>query len=332
VSEQIDDQHRIAAGENGDDPGRFAECEFVQESAAVFALRALDAEDDRRVRNHLLACAQCRSIVDREKHTVALLPFSTPTVSPPLDAKAALFSRIAQTARDDNALTPMPSLTIPASTGPTEPAAQHRWQLPHFGRSDSPRLSRFSLPLFATVPLVIALALVGGLAMSSQSDVRDLRGQLLSVRQDMSDTQESLDSVGDFTAQANTTVYPLPGRGGIGFGGAHGTLLANPGTNDAILLIAGLEDNPKDCRYEVWLEGQDGFMTHAAEFGVDKEGRSAVRLSIDQPLEHFMMLHIRRKNGTSDLLNSQMPAGDTIYAKIEPDVQRIFDRIGMGAE
>jgi hypothetical protein len=334
VSEHIDDQNREFAGDNGDESGRNAECAYVRELAAGFALGALDPEEHQTVVDHIAACPSCRWIVSQSKQAAAMLPFSTPTATPPLHAKAALFSRIAQSSRAATAEIPVSSPTIPASNaGPTPtPLPDQRWRLPLFGRPNSARPSRFYLPLLATVPLVLALALVGGFAMTSQDDVDDLQAQLLSVRGDLNDTQDSLDTVDDFPAQTDTVVYELPGFEGSGDGNAHGTVLANPGTNDAVLLVSGLDPKPEDCRYEVWLEGHDGYMIRAAEFGVDDEGRNAVKLALDQPFNNFMTLHVKRKDGNTDLINSDVPAGDAIYAKIAPNVDQIFEQRGTDAK
>jgi Putative zinc-finger len=329
VSEHIDDQNRDFAGGNGDESGRYAECAYVHELAAGFALGAVDPEDHQKVLDHIAACPPCRLIINQSQQTAAILPFSTPTAAPPLHAKAALFSRIAQSSRTTTANIPTPSVTIPASmAGPAPtPLPDQRWRLPLFGRPDSSRPSRLYLPLLATVPLVIALAIVGGFAMTSQADVDSLQAQLLSVRRDLNDTQESLDAVDEFVARPDTMVYELPGLNGEGSGDARGTVLANPGTNDAVLLVSGLEDKPKDCRYEVLLEGRDGFVVRVAEFGVDNEGRSAVKLSLSQPFDDFMTLHVRRKNSSADIINSEVPPGDAIYAQIRPDLEQIFDQI-----
>jgi hypothetical protein len=333
VSELIDDQHRELAGEEGGGTGRYAECAYVQELAAGFALGALDPEDNEKIIDHLAACPPCRWIVSQARQTVSMLAFSSPAAAPPLHAKAALFSRIAQSSRTPTEL-PSPTVTIPASNADsrTAPATESRWRLPLFGRPDASRPSRLYLPLLATVPLVLALALVGGFAMTSQADVDDLQAQLLSVRQDLNDTQESLDTVDEFRARADTMVYELPGQEGEGSDGARGTVFANPGTNEAVLMVSGLEDEPKDCRYEVWLEGPDGYVVRAAEFGVDSEGRSAVWLNLNQPFDDYTTLHIKRKNAETDLLSTQVPSGDALYAKIGPDVDRIFDRVGAVAE
>jgi hypothetical protein len=334
VSEHIDDQNRDFAGGNGDESGRYAECAYVQELAAGFALGALDPEDQQKVLDHIAVCPPCRLILNQSKQTAAMLPFSSPSAMPPLHAKAALFSRIAQSSRAATAEISAPSVTIPASAAGPAPAPlpDQRWRLPLFGRPDSSRPSRLYLPLLATVPLVIALALVGGFAMTSQADVDNLQAQLLSVRQDLNDTQQSLDTVDDFAAKDDTVIYELPGQDGGSYGGAHGTVLANPGTTDAVLLVSGLDAKPKDCRYEVWLEGQDGYIIRAAEFGVDNEGRGAVKLSLEQPFNNFMTLHVRRKSDGTDLINTPVPAGDAIYAKIVPNINQIFDQKGTDAE
>jgi hypothetical protein len=334
VSEHIDDQNRGFAGGNGDEPGRGAECAYIQDLAAGFALGALETDDRETVVDHIAACPPCRWIVSQSKQTAAMLSFSIPAAPPPLHAKAALFSRIAQSSRTTPGETPSPSLTIPASNSGPAPASvpEQRWRLPLFGRPHSSHQSRFYMPLVATVPLVLALALVGGFALTSQADINDLRAQLLSTKQDLNDTQASLDTVDNFVAQDDTVIYELPGVEGGGIGDAHGTVLANPGTNDAVLLVSGLSAKPKDCRYEVWLEGRDGFMTRAAEFGVDDEGRNAVKLALEQPFNDFMTLHVKRKDGETDLINSDVPSGDAMYAKIIPNAEQIFDKFGPTAE
>jgi len=325
VSEHIDDQNRTGA-EGA--PGRYAECAYVQDLAAGFALGALEPDEEQQVRDHLAACRACERVVERIRQAVAMLPFASAPAVPPLHAKAALFSRIAQSSRPQTV--PAASMTIPAShVETTVSQTTRRWQIPFVGRGN--HTGRFNLPAFATplatVPLVIALALVGSFALSSQSKVGDLRSELLSARSDLDNAHEALDAVDNFPTTDDTEVYELPGQGTKNNGSAHGKVIANPGTTDAMLMIWQLSNEPKGCTYEVVLEDDDGSVVHAGDFGVDNEGNGATRLSLTQPFNTYRVVHIKRKYTTTDVVGTQVPTDDALVAVIDLNSNPVYDRI-----
>jgi hypothetical protein len=325
-----DDQNRANAERRGDSPGSYAECAYVHDLAAGYALNALDPDDQQHVDDHVAACKACDLVIAQAMQTVAMLPFTAKLVSPPLDAKAQLFSRIAHSSRPQTGTLPSRTPTIPASSAEqtTQPQPSRRWQLPTFGRRER---GRINLPLLAvplaTVPLVVALALLGTFAMSSQSKVGDLRAELLSARSDLNDAHETLDTVEGFTASEDAKVYEIPADGAKNNGGAHGKVIANPGTNEAMLMIWRLDNKPKGCTYQVVLESKDGQMQTAAEFGVDNEGHGAAKLSLDEPFDNYAILHIKRKYTDDELVSTVTPISDSLVATIGPSDNPFYDRI-----
>jgi hypothetical protein len=338
VSEHIDVENREGAQGRGDSSGQYAECAYIHDLAAGYALGALDSDDQQRINDHITACVACDQIIAQEMQTVAMLPFTTVAATPPLHAKAELFSRIAQSSRPQTANAPSPTVTIPASNAEktTVPPPSRRWKLPPFGHGDASHRGRINFPLLATplatVPLVIALAVLGSFAMSSQSKVTDLRAELLSARTDLNDASEAFDAVDNFKASDDAKVYELPGQGGPDDGGVHGKVIANPGTTEAMLMIWRLDSEPKDCRYEVLLESKDGGTVRAAEFGVDSEGHGAAKLSLAQPFNDYVMLHIKRKYSDPDVIGTQIPTSDALVAKIGPGSTQVFDRAATSAK
>jgi hypothetical protein len=333
VSEHIDDQNREGARGRGDSSGRYAECAYVDDLAAGYALGALESDDQQRINDHITACKSCDQVITQAMQTVAMLPFTTVSATPPLHAKAELFARIAQSSRLQTANAPSPTVTIPASNAETTnvPPPPRRWKLPPFGRGDASPRARINFPLLATplatVPLVIALAVLGSFAMSSQSKVSDLRAELLSARTDLNDASEAFDAVDNFKASDDAKVYELPAQGGTDEGGVHGKVIANPGTTEAMLMIWRLDNEPKDCRYEVLLENKDGGMVRVAEFGVDSEGHGAAKLSLAQPFNDYVMLRIKRKYADPNVVGTQIPSNDALIAKIGPGSTQVFDRV-----
>jgi hypothetical protein len=264
--------------------------------------------------------------------TVSMLPFTSVFATPPPAVKAELFSRIALSSRPQRAAAAAPAVTIPASSPSTAASttsqSPRRWQLPAFARGER---GRINLPLLAvpiaTVPLVIALALVGSLAMSRQSQVGDLKAELLSAKSDLNNAHETLDTVDGFTAQEDAKVYEIPGDGTKNNGGVHGKVIANPGTNEAMLMIWRLDNQPKGCTYEVLLESRDGHVKTAAEFGVDSEGHGAAKLALDEPFNNYTILHIKRKFTDAELTSTVTPISDALVATIGPSDNPFYDRV-----
>jgi len=314
----------------GESSGPYADCAYVQELAAGYALGALDPDDQQRIDDHLASCKACERVIAQALRTASMLPFTSTLASPPPAVKAELFSRIAHSSRPQRAAVPATSSTIPASYAESTiaPPPQRRWHLPAFARGER---GRINLPLLAvplaTVPLVIALALVGSFAMSRQSQVGDLQAELLSARSDLDDAHEALDTVDGFTASEDAKVYEIPGDGTKNKGGAHGKVIANPGTNEAMLMIWRLDNKPKGCTYQVLLESKDGHLKNVAEFGVDSEGHGAAKLSLDEPFNNYMILHIKRKYTDSELVSTVTPIGDALVATIGPSDNPFYDRV-----
>ncbi|MFL5762066.1 MAG: zf-HC2 domain-containing protein [Thermomicrobiales bacterium] len=330
MSEHIDVRNREGAERPDGTSGQYGDGTHVHDLAAGYALGALDPEDQQQVDDHVAACNACERAIAQAMQTVAMLPFAAALANPPLDAKAQLFTRIAHASRPQATQMPASTLTIPASNSEKAPLAlpSHRWQVPVFGRGDR---GRFNLPAIvtplATIPLVLALAVVGSFAMSSQSKVSDLRADLLSAQGDLNDAHETLDTVDGFTASDDAKVYELIGQDGKSSGSAHGKVIANPGTNEAMLMIWRLDNQPKGCRYEVTLEGKDGHEETAAEFGVDSEGHGAAKLSLAAPFNSYMMLHVKRKYSDAELVSTVAPVNDALVATISTGDSPFFDRI-----
>jgi len=324
-----DVQNGELADELGDTPGEYAACAYVRDLAAGYVLGALEPDDQRRIEDHTVSCNACDRVVGQAKQAASMLSFTVKLATPPLDAKAQLFSRIAHSSRPQASALTSPTITIPASNAETTVALKpsRRWQLPGFARSDR---GRVNLPLLAvplaTVPLVLALALVGSFAMSRQSQVGDLRAELLSAKSDLNDAHETLDTVDGFTAGENAKVYEIPGDGTKNNGGVHGKVIANPGTNEAMLMIWQLDNQPKGCTYQVILESKDGHVQTAAEFGVDSEGNGAAKLSLDEPFNNYTILHVKRKYMDSELSSTVTPIRDALIATIGPSGNPSYDR------
>jgi anti-sigma-K factor RskA len=133
--------------------------EQLRESAAAYALGALDAEDRAVLEEHLPECAACRAEVDAYRDVAASLALATPPATLPSQAQSDIRERLLDRARSSRQVS-----------------------LPHARRVQPSERTRRSLTtamgwLAAAAALVVAVA--AGIAYQGErADVARLEGQL----------------------------------------------------------------------------------------------------------------------------------------------------------
>lgn len=294
------------------------DCAAVQDLVPGYALDALDPDDIATVDAHLADCAACAAQAAELERTASVLPYLARRATPPPDVKAALFSRIAQThaaGRIAPRVEPVVSApfrdvtmhaipgatpTIPASrpipaTAPDDVARdsprtqRNRSGLPDFrGLSwSSPRSWRgYRVPVATTaIPLVLALALVGGWAYSLYGDAAEARAD-----QAMVGAFSGVLSGGDGNLYQLTSTADAPN--------AEGQFLANPDGNDGILMVSGLEPEQSGRTYEVWIE-QDGRKFRYSALEVDQRGNGQMLIEVDGTFKRCrgVFVHLAPVNG-----------------------------------
>ncbi len=287
-------------------------CAAVQDLVPGYALDALDPDDTARVDDHLARCRPCAQKLAELERTVAMLPYLSRRATPPPDVKATLFTRIAQShtanmdARHAAAAQPVPSRSltvhaIPAasSTIPASPSARETtstgaaagrsggWRgragLPARGglAGASQRGWRgYGLPVATTaIPLVLALALVGGWAYSLYDDASAAR-----------DDQEMMGTFSGVLASGEGNLYELISSADAPE--AEGQFLASLDGNDGILLVSGLQPEQSGRTYEVWIE-QDGQRFLYSDLDVDSRGNAKMLIEVDGTFQRCRGVYVQ---------------------------------------
>lgn len=293
------------------DPG--PECAYVRDLAASYVVAALEPDEQRRIDRHRNRCRDCDSAIADVRETVSYLAFSVQQVAPPPRAKAALIERIAQAgrmeARFPQPLVVAPTLTIPSSKGALAPIPEGWEKANRTGprplsdklertRRFRPNWQSLASPL-ATVPLVLALGIVGVWALNTQNrlsarsaEVSALSRQVDTLNNRVSTLSNTLANVDRFMVAANAVTYQMAASQGSSTSKAVGQVIANPGTDEAMLVVKGLGGS--HSRYEVVLESSSGTMVQAGELPV-KDGSGTTVLKLTQPFASYRAIHVKPK-------------------------------------
>ncbi|HEY8448181.1 MAG TPA: hypothetical protein VIL01_13835 [Thermomicrobiales bacterium] len=327
------------------------ECRFVQDLAAPFALAAVETHERLLIEQHILFCASCARVVRQFRSSAALLGLTNPVATPSPKAKAALFARINEASRTQSQLRPataysdftesMRTLTLPASRPNPSPApspaqpATRRFS-PSWLRLPRPawEIGTFAAPL-ATVPLLLALGIVGLWAINTRvelndriAEVQQLSAQVDSLNSQVAALNESLESMDRFVAAADAKTYVMTPSAAAGSSGAYGQVIANPNTDQAMLMVWRLSgSNP---RYDVVLETHQGTIEPAGELVVNAEGKGVTVLDLDRPFAMYRSVHVKPQlqdstAGTSDTISR----ADALFAVIDPNLGSTDDTDGI---
>jgi hypothetical protein len=252
-------------------------------------------------------------------------------------AKKSLFARIESTPRTAPALAAAPSLpttlTLPSSKAFMQPIPEG-W-VPKTSAPPKSSRSRFrpswgliATPL-ATVPLVLALGIVGLWAMNTHAQLNDRTAQVQTLNEQVSflnsqvtTLNSSIASVDKFIPADDAKRYDIDSTDSD----AAGQVIANPGTDQAMLLVQGLEN--RSSTYEVLLESSAGTMVSAGDLPVNDEGKGMTVLSIDQPFSSYRAVHIRLKENDGSFSASDtelVTTPDTLFAEIDSNLGQSDD-------
>jgi hypothetical protein len=314
------------------DPG--LDCVYVQDLVAPYVMAALDPEEQRRIDRHRNRCLACDGLIAQTRETVCYLAFAAPIVTPPARAKSALMGRIAQERQAESlfrqptlAAATAPTVTIPSSRGALAPIPQGwaegnrtRQQLlpAKTGRGGRfrPNWQLFATPL-ATVPLILALGIVGVWAMNTQNrlsassaQVQSLNQEVASLNGRVSALNQTLREVDDFIVAADAKRYDMTASRGDAASKAVGQVIANPGTDEALVWVEGLDD--RHSTYEILLESNGGSMVSAGELPVSEDGVGKMVLKLNQPFATYRSVHVKPKaddnsGGSSDSVPPSAP-------------------------
>lgn len=296
----------------------------VDDLVAPYALGALEPEEGGLVTRHVRICPRCARLIAQARRAAAHLPFLSPAAVPGPQVKLALFARIAQAEQAAGTLLVARPELSPAVPTPTLPASGLRRGRPRVApdlgtptlgrtwpwlarpqRADRPAATGgrpggwpiLAAPL-ATVPLVLALTLVGGWAMS-------LHGKLDDRTTQVNQLQNRLVTLDGLLATKNETVYDL--AAGPAAPKAAGQIFIDPAKTEATMMVWRLSNASPSVPYQVWVE-KDGKLVRAGELKVDERGTGSTMLKLDQPFAQYKSVHVRAQRLTLDAGNSPSTA------------------------
>ena len=200
------------------------------EDSDLYALGALDGEEQLALEAHVRLCAECAREVERAGQRVALLGLAAPTAEPPARVKEALLRRVR-----------------------AERVPERR----RAGRSQE-RSSGFGwlTPTFGVATVVFA-ALAVVLWMRDARDLRrvhDLEGQLALAQtrsREIARASDTTDKLLEMPATKRVALMPMPGMEG------HGGVLYN--AKMGMVACAGwLPAPPQGKSYQLWLVPMEG--------------------------------------------------------------------------
>jgi len=270
------------------------DCNYAEENIAGFVLGSLEFDDEMRIVRHVSWCPACARLLHETRKTVSYLPYLSPQSAPSIAAKRSLFDRIAA----DQLLNPVgvASELAPAAMASSidllgDPVGHV--MAADMSPSKAPKSKRrFSWEMvaapLAAVPLVIALALVGGWAYNTQQRLEDQSAQAKVLKNENAKLVAQVSNI--FSPQ--TTKYALDSGESLANSEATGKLVVNPSQTSATLYVWDLPQSA--AGYEVLVYTSNGTLQNAGDFTVDQNGFARYDLTLSQPLTNFQSIHVQR--------------------------------------
>lgn len=289
-------------------PNLILDCASVEELAPAFALGALEDSEGMQVTRHCAVCPRCALLLAQAKSAVSFLPFMVDPVEAPPSAKHALFARIDAENVSSPPAAASASIWTPslAASTPTLPSSRaipptHPVGDPPSRRSGRRLPSSWSMLIapLAAVPLVLALAIVGGWAMQAQARLQDQKTVLTKMRHENAALSAQ---VGAPVANAapltyNARSFTMAPPKGSTPSKAGGTLSSASGSSNAQLLVWNLPTTSTSTDFQVEVEATDGARFSAGTVTIGLDGRGSATLNFPTPIDACRFVHIRPMNG-----------------------------------
>jgi hypothetical protein len=226
-----------------------------------FALGALDAAETLLVVTHLRDCPGCRDEVESFRATVSVLPYAAPAREPPPYVKQQLLARIA--AMQGQA---------------THAAPAHQAQTP------APQWARWAGAV-AAVALLLMLAM-GAFTMNTQRQLATTRQQLVALQQRQTATDHEAQIIA-FMSEPATVSHPLQASA------AHvkGRMFMQPGHNQAVIMVRGLEPAAAGQTYRCWLATATNRVA-VCSFSETRDGSAEIMFQAPAPIDSYQQVMI----------------------------------------
>ncbi len=230
--------------------------EHVDDLIDLYALGALEPDEQGAVDQHLDECGVCRARLAQSKEMVLLLAWTPDQHDPPPALRGRVLRRVEQLQRlDGDAALPWWQRFMSALRG---------WQ---------PRLALGLAGAMAALLLVVGLRMV-----RLQEEVSSLRAQL-----------QEHQLIVDVLRSPASRLVSLAGQPGAPTGNAQ--LLLDPNGKRAYLVTSELRPLSPEQTYQLWLIG-DNTPVSMGTFEVSDEGVARVVVQADKPLQQFQAVGV----------------------------------------
>ena len=295
------------------------ECAFASENLEAHALHALDDDEAARVERHASTCPGCAEKLERCRALAACLPFLAKPVSAPDRALAGIFAKI-----NSDQSAPL-SVDVPGLNPWAADAPARSWTIPSSGAAFAPAAAAsrtqtrkrrvnwnvWAAPL-AAMPLVFALAIVGGWALNTRANLQDQKSALLQAKKENQSLSAQLLANPQSTAVADMSGEDFTLKS-VNSSGAKGALTKLSSSTDVSVQVWNLPSGVKTCEIEV--EAMDGRRTSAGMIDINSAGSGNGTYSLQQPLDQYRYVHVvpvtsgsYAGRGSTDLLMAQINA------------------------
>ena len=304
-------RYRIGGPTVGADLGRHVD----EETAAAFALGALDAAEWAEVERHRRLCASCAALVDRDLATAGALAYTARPISPSPMTKAALFARVAHAQRaaaevtlpTPVATTLPPALTIPASRSfaATSATSVDADRPAAFVPAPASRFGRFGA--YLSLPLLVALLAIGGWGWNQWSNVAALSSSVADLNAKVAAKDAQLSVLAAGYASDTQTTFALSPVGATS--AASGTVTIDADARRGVVQL-NVADANAGRSYQMWMMDRSGKLVSATEVEVDDQGQGMAAFQLDLPFDDYDSVHIKAM--PVDLGNAEPNGADTL--------------------
>lgn len=253
----------------------------IDDLLPFYALDALTGEEREQVEAYLAEHPEARARVEGMSRAAAALPQQVPAVQPAPGTKAALLARVTADA-EARAGSPVPTAAVPPR-----------------------RVNRFSSLLRPLAFGAAVLALIWILLLNFQ--ILGLRDEVTALKEALAAQSDSLNQIIQTLPQgtpSDTITVSLKGTDVEPQ--AQGQLIADPGSQSAVLVVTGLPPLEAGQTYQVWLIG--GAPVSAGLLTVDANGQDVLIITTEEPVGSFQSLGI----SVEPAGGSPQPTGDIV--------------------
>lgn len=272
-------------------------CAFVRESAAAYALGALETDDSDRIAEHRLLCPECDRALMRLGAVTPLIGLAAPSAVPSANVKTGLLAAVAAEPRVENRST----RTTPQRTEPPVAPKPSRvwWQ-------------RAGVSSGALALAVAALGLWGVYAGQELSSRSDTIAQLERSNEALTVHLSSLQQ-GQLAFGADASSIQLMNVSTTA-DDAGGVVVSGSGETTTVFSVWNMPTEHES--YHVICESSRGELLAAGEILINDHGNGTVTITLPSPLSNYRAVHVL-PTSSSGAGAGELLANDILQALVQ---------------